>query len=180
MDKIIPTLLLVVLPVLGVAQTSPSPQQTEMKKLDFLVGHWKGSGYFEYSPGQRRNFTETESVESKLDGLMVVFEGEGKSNNEQGTEMTVHSALALTSYDDQTKAFKWHAYRADRGALSSIDTEAIVGNNKLEWSLPNPRGGTIRFTIELNDKGEWFEVGESSADVRTWQKFMEMTLTRVP
>ncbi|MBV9874871.1 MAG: hypothetical protein JO025_09115 [Verrucomicrobia bacterium] len=180
MDKIIPSLLLLVLPALGFSQTAPSPQLTEMKKLDFLVGRWKGSGYFEYSPGQRRNFTETETVQAKLDGLMALFEGEGKSNSEQGTEITVHSALALASYDDLAKAFKWHAYRADRGALSSIDTEATVGNNKLQWGFANPRGGMIRFTIELNDKGEWFEVGESSADAKTWQKFMEMTLVREP
>ena len=180
MDKIIPSLLLVLLPALAVAETAPSSQLAEMKKLDFLIGHWKGSGYFEYSPGQRRNFTETENVQSKLNGLMLLFEGEGKSNSEQGAEITVHNALGLASYDDQAKAFKWHAFRADRGAVSSIETEAIVGNDKLEWGFPNPQGGTIRFTIELNDKGEWFEVGESSGDAKTWQKFMEMTLIRVP
>lgn len=40
-------------------------------------------------------------------------------------------------------------------------------------------GGTIRYTIVLNDKGEWFEIGERSTDGVAWTKFFEMTLQKV-
>jgi hypothetical protein len=37
----------------------------------------------------------------------------------------------------------------------------------------------MRFTVRLNEKGQWFEVGEFSRDGKAWQKFFEMTLERV-
>ena len=46
-----------------------------MKKLDFLVGEWKGEGWMEFVPGQRRTFRGTEVVQSKLGGLLVTIEG---------------------------------------------------------------------------------------------------------
>ena len=59
------------------SQNNESTQLTEMRKLSFLVGQWEGTGYFEYAPGQRRIFTETEDVQMKLGGLILVFEGSG-------------------------------------------------------------------------------------------------------
>ncbi|HXG95188.1 MAG TPA: hypothetical protein VNN73_22825 [Blastocatellia bacterium] len=61
----LPLLLILVVPVLA---QSPSIQPAEMKKLDFLIGQWKGTGWFAMGPGQRRTYTQTESVQSKFDG----------------------------------------------------------------------------------------------------------------
>ncbi|HLJ85690.1 MAG TPA: DUF1579 family protein [Candidatus Angelobacter sp.] len=149
-------------------------QLAEMKKLDFLLGSWKGSGYFEFGPGKRKTFTETENIQKKLGGLVLFIEGEGLAGGEKPTP--IHSALALVSYDEQSKNFKWYAYRAGSGAL---DTTAKVGDNTLEWGFADPHAGNIRFVIKLNEKGQWFETGEASRDGATWQKFFEMTLDRV-
>jgi hypothetical protein len=43
--------------------------------------------------------------------------------------------------------------------------------------MENP-GMRIRYTIRLDDKGRWFEIGERSTDGATWTKFFEMTLAR--
>src|SRR5437867_1497174 len=48
---------------------APAAQQEAMKKLDFLVGQWKGEGWMEFAPGQRRTFKGTEVVQRKLEGL---------------------------------------------------------------------------------------------------------------
>lgn len=163
--------------VKGQAQVPASLQLAEMKKLDFLVGQWKGDGWIEFAPGQRRTFTQTETVQSKLSGLVLLIEGLGKgktSGSEQ--EVTVHNALGVVSYDNQAKLFRWRAYQADG---RSVDTEAKVTDRSLEWGFGNAQMGNIRFTIQLTEAGQWFEIGEVSRDGKNWKKFFEMTLQRL-
>jgi hypothetical protein len=154
------------------AQTPKNAQLVEMKKLDWLVGSWKGKGWIQMGPQGREEFTQTETVASKLDGLVLVIEGQGKSK-EDGS--VVHTALAFVSYAERAKTFQWRAFTAEG---RQTDTEAKVGANVLEWGLQISERGRIRYTLKLNERGEWFEVGEMTQDGKTWQKFFEMTLQR--
>ena len=172
MKRILWTTLVCILPVALLAQAPASGQRAEMKKFDWLVGQWKGGGWIQMGPQGRKEFTETETVQSKLDGLVLLIEGQGKSK-EDGS--TVHTALVLVSYDDRAKTFRWRAFTAEG---RQTDTEAKVGANTMEWGLEIPQGGRMRYTIKLNEKGEWFEVGEMTQDGQTWHKFFEMTLQR--
>jgi len=160
-------------------QPSPSTQATQMKKLDFLIGKWQGSGYVEYVPGQRGTFTETENIEAKLGGLVDVVEGTGTSKMQNGAEAVTHSALAIVSYDESASAFRWQAYSAANGTAQYIETQATVGDKTLEWGYQESRAGSFRFTIKLDEKGQWSEIGEVSHDGKIWQKFFEMTLQKV-
>src|SRR5436190_4203777 len=108
--------------------TSKEVQRREMKKVDWWVGHWKGSGWIQMGPQGRQEFTQTETIEAKLDGLVLIVEGMGKSK-ENGE--TVHTALAFASYDHHANKFRWHAFTPQ----GQIDTEAKVGTDTLEWSL---------------------------------------------
>jgi len=36
----------------------------------------------------------------------------------------------------------------------------------------------MRYTMVLNEKGDWFEIGEMSQDRQTWRKFFEMSLQK--
>jgi len=160
-------------------QTGPSTQATQMKKLEFLLGKWQGSGYVEYVPGQRGNFTETENIDAKLGGLVFLVEGTGMSKMPNGAEAVTHSALAIVSYDESTSAFHWRAYNAANGSSQFVDTQATVGDKTLEWGYQDSRAGSFRFTIKLDETGRWSEIGEVSHDGKTWQKFFEMTLQKV-
>ena len=150
---------------------SKDVQRREMAKLDWIVGRWKGSGWIQMGPQGRREFTQTETIESKLDGLVLVIEGLGKAK-ENGS--TVHTALAFASYDPRANKFRWHAFTPE----GQIETEAKVGANTLEWGFEIPQRGRMRYTITKNEKGEWFEIGEMSQDNQTWRKFFEMTLRK--
>ena len=152
-------------------QTPKNAQLGEMKKLDWLVGSWKGKGWIQMGPQGPQEFTQTETIESKLDGLVLVIEGLGKAK-EDGS--TVHTALAFASYDPRANKFRWHAFTPE----GQIDTEAKVGTNTLEWSLQIPQRGQMRYTITRNEKGEWFEIGEMSQEDKTWRKIFEMTLQK--
>lgn len=175
MKKIAAIVLLLVLPLALSAQTPFSPKLAEMKRLDFLVGQWQGEGWIMFSPNQRHTFRQTENVQRKVDGAVLLIEGLGKSMDAGNAGAIVHSAFAVLSYDKDAKVFRIRAFRADG---SSVDTEAKVSENMLIWGFRDPRAGNIRFTIKLNEKGQWFETGEMSRDGQTWLKFFEMTLNR--
>src|SRR5437868_9229556 len=98
MKRLFWTTLVCVLPVALSAQPPASGQRAEMKKLDWLVGEWKGAGWIQMGPQGRKEFAITETVQGKLDGLVLLIEGQGKSK-EDGS--TVHTALALASYDER-------------------------------------------------------------------------------
>jgi len=144
----------------------------EMKELEWLVGSWKGNGWMQMGPQGPREFTISEIVQSKLDGLVLVIDGQGKSKADGSV---VHTALAFVSYDERAKTFRWRAFTAEG---RQTDTEAKVGANTVEWGVEIPPRGRMRYTIKLNEKGEWFEVGEMTQDGQTWHKFFEMTLQR--
>jgi hypothetical protein len=163
-------LLCIIASVLS-AQAAQSNQHVQIEKLGWLIGKWKGSGWIQTEQG-RKEFTQTETVEGKLDGLVVVIEGRGVSK-ENGA--LIHNALAFVSYDDRARTFRWRAFTNDG---RQTDTVAQVRTNSLEWGLEIPPRGRIRYTVTLKENGDWFEVGEMTQDGQSWQKFFEMTLRR--
>jgi hypothetical protein len=156
---------------------APAAQREAMKKLDFLVGQWKGEGWMEFAPGQRRTFKGTEVVQSKLDGLLLAVEGLHRGQvGDKREEVVVHSAFALVSYDDKAKRYRFQAFT---GRGNYEDAEAKVTDGQLVWGMKVPQFGEVRYTIKLDDKGRWFEIGEVAQGGKEWRKFFEMTLERV-
>ncbi len=149
----------------------PTAHLEAMKKLDFLVGHWEGEGWSEYRPGQRHPFQSIEIVESKLGGELLLIEGLHKNG-----EATVHHAFAMLSYDTRAGQYRFRSYLSGRGG-GNFEAKAPE-EGVMQWGMETP-GGQIRYTITLNDAGQWFEVGEMSQDGETWRQIFEMTLDRV-
>ncbi len=158
------------------AQSVPSEHRTAMKSLDFLVGQWDGEGFIMFGPDDRRTFRQTETVERKVDGTVLVIEGLGKGKIAgKGEEVTIHSAFAVISFDKEAKVYRWQAFKADG---TSFDVQPQVSDRSIVWGFKDVRAGDIRFTIKLNDRGQWVEIGELSRDGKNWFKFFEMTLNR--
>ncbi|MBP6821054.1 MAG: hypothetical protein KA368_05900 [Acidobacteria bacterium] len=174
------TLLLcaLLIPVAALAQSAGTSSAADMKKLDFMIGDWKGEGWIEMGPGGRKNFKQSESIQSKLNGTVAIIEGLGKSKlPDSGQEVVVHQALAVISFDSAAKKFQFRAFRADG---KTIDAEMTASDQSLIWGFKDPqRNVEIKYTIKLTDAGQWNEVGEFSMDGKTWRKFFEMTLERV-
>jgi hypothetical protein len=158
----------------GQAPAPPPAQLEAMRKLDRWVGEWKGSGWAAYGRGQRNEFTIVETVRRKVGGSVLLVEGRG-TKKADGGEVVVHEALALLSYDDGTKRYRWEAHDL-RGQSITVEPKLIDGG--LEWGFRSgERGVTVRFTIRFDEK-RWHEVGEVSPDGKAWTKFLEMTLQR--
>lgn len=149
-----------------------------MKRIEFLAGRWSGGGWIMLGPGKKQNFSGTETVASKLDGTVLVIEGVHRAEIEPGApEKVIHNALAVVSFDPATKKFRFQSYLAD-GRNTSADAEAPEKDTFI-WSMKDARGGTSRFTIKLDEKGNWVEIGEYSMDGKTWRQFFEMKMQRV-
>lgn len=178
MSKKFILILWLLLPIVATAQSAGTSSATEMKKLDFLAGDWKGEGWIEMGPNGRSTFKQTETVLSKLSGTVILIEGVGKGKlASTGQEGIVHNALAVISYDSRAKKFQFRAFRADG---NFIDAEMTPEGNGLVWGFREPqRNVEIKYTIKLTDTGQWNEVGEFSMDGKTWRKFFEMTLQRM-
>ena len=177
MKKLIVAVLLSLISTPLRAQGPNATALEQMKKLNFLVGQWKGEGWVEYRPGQRVTVVATESVQRRLGGEVLLVEGIGRNKIEnEKSELTGHDAIALMFFDTRTGTFRFQAHRA-RG--TSVDTELKVTPGGFEWGFQDERAGTLRFTMKLTEKGEWLEIGEMSRDGKTWQKFVETRLERV-
>ncbi len=156
---------------LGQMQQPIANRQAEMKKLDKLIGTWKGSGWYIAQGGKRETFTGAESVQTKIDGLAVLVEG--KHLNPEGK--VIHETLAVLSYDETAKVYKFATYLA--GGPTGIYDLKVVSEG-YEWGFQTPNGGTIKYLIKA-DASVWLETGEFSLDGKTWTKIFEMKLDRV-
>ena len=146
-------------------------QRAALAKLKDMIGHWEGGGWISIGPGKRSEFTQTESVQSKLDGTLLTIEGEGRDKNEPGK--IVHSAFAVVTYDPSSKQYRYRAFSGGR----SLDLVAEVGEHGWRWGFDMPYG-KIRYTLDFSG-GKWHEFGEVSRDNgQSWNQNFEMTLTR--
>jgi hypothetical protein len=68
------------------AQTTQLPnldaQRAAMKKLGFLVGEWSGEATLLRGPGLFADLSQIEVAEFKVDGLVLMIEGTGRTKTE--------------------------------------------------------------------------------------------------
>jgi hypothetical protein len=181
------SLVLLLLSLSALAQTSstaapPKPprpdarldeQKAALTKLKDMIGNWEGAGWIVTGPGQRSEFTQTEVVQSKLDGTLLTIEGEGRDKNDPAK--VVHTAFAVLNYDPVRSQYKYMAYSGGR----YLDLTPDVGDHGWRWGFDTPQG-KIRYTLEFSS-GAWREFGELSRDNgQTWVKNFEMILHRKP
>ena len=153
------------------AQDVPPAQ---MQDVAFLVGHWHGTGWI-IVDGQRLTFEQTEIVEPRADGAVLSIDGLGKSADPNNPGTVIHSAFGMVSWDRAAEVFRWYAVESSGFQTA---TEAEVSNEQLVWRTPGEAGTAVRYTIRLNARGQWFEIGEREQVGCGWQKFFEMTLDR--
>lgn len=141
----------------------------EMKKLEPLVGNWKGIALYRMGPGEPQKVDQTEVIELKLEGAVLQIEGLGKVN---GTMQ--HHALAIVNFDVSQKKFLFRSYLSD-GKMADAEF-SVTGEGKYMWGFEYP-GRKIRYVITINDN-RWKETGEFSSDGKQWFPFIEMDLVK--
>jgi hypothetical protein len=153
------------------ARSSTDVQRESMRKLSFLAGTWSGPIAIIRGPGEPLHFTQSEDVQYKLDGLVMLVEG--KSTSSDGKVM--FSALATIAYDDASHTYRIRAYHDGR----YLDTELSVVDNGFSWQFQSGPAHVVN-TMQLTKNGEWNEVTEVTVGNNPPQHSVEMLLQHRP
>jgi hypothetical protein len=148
-------------------QPSVTAQREAMKKLNFLVGRWSGEAAVARGPGEPLKITQTEDVQYKMDGLILLVEGTGHAADGR----IVFRALATVAYDDSTSTYRFRAYNDGH----YLDTDLTVVPNGFAWGF-TAGPAKITNTMHLTDKGEWAETTEAVMGSTPPRKSVEMLL----
>jgi hypothetical protein len=161
----------------GVAAQAPRPSEAKMaamKKLDMMVGQWKGRGWWEFRPGMRNEFDSEESVARRAGGTALELIGM-HSMQREGRSVPVHDAFAMLWYDEPARAYRMKS-AVQTGHVSEFEITVFEGG--YAWSHPAMDGkGTVRYRATIGPD-TWKEVGEQSADGAQWRRVFEMELKR--
>lgn len=145
-----------------------------MKKLHWMTGEWRGEGSMAMGPGPRRTSKVHEKLAFRLDGTVMLIEGQG-TRSEGGKELVVHNALAVISFNQQKGKYEMKTWLAN-GQSTDAWIE-LVGESGFDWGFEFP-SMKVRYIMRLNEKGQWTERGESSTDGTKWTEFFNMVLDR--
>jgi len=153
------------------ASDSVATQKQAMQKLAFLVGNWSGPATITRGPGQTLHLTQTEKVDYKLDGLVLLVQG--KSTDTGGK--TQFEALATISYDDAAHGYRIRAYNDGH----YVDTDLTAEPDGFSWEFP---AGPARIanTMHLTSKGEWQESTDVTFGGNPPHRSVEMILQHQP
>lgn len=160
------------------AQSPEATVKEKMKVFAPWVGRWQGEGSMQMGPGEPKKSTVNEKFEFKLDGVIGIVEGLGKTiDPTTNQEMVVHQAFGVLSYDFTSSQYKIRTYLKDgRGGEGWFN---VTGENTFQWGFDIPNAGKTRYTIVLDPaRKTWNEIGEFSRDGSTWSKFFEMNLKK--
>jgi hypothetical protein len=159
-----------------IAQTPRAPnveaQRTAMKKLEFLVGDWSGEATLLRSPGQFAEMAQTESVRFKLDGLVLMIEGVGRTKIDAQPTL---QALGLISFDDETATYKMRAF--NDGRWLETDVKLADSGKSISWGFAIGAFKTAT-VLRINERGEWTEHAELLINGRAPQKLMDLKVRR--
>ena len=165
-------LALTAVPARGQHRPDEEVQREAMKKLAFLVGEWRGEATVAMGPGEPRKLEQTEQVQWKLDGLLLLVEGTGRN---PATGAVEFSALATISYDDAARAYRLRAHRAGR----YLETELRVRNRGFEWGY-TAGPATITNSMTLDAAGRWVETTDAVVNGGPPRRSLELRLARLP
>src|SRR5580692_3184125 len=143
-------------------------QRAAMKKLEFLVGKWAGEARMLRGTGDPLVMMQTEEVQYKLDGLVLVIEGVGKADGKPALQ-----ALGVVSYDDETGTYHMRAFNDGR----FLETEVKLIDKGFTWgfALGQYRTSTV---MRIDDKGDWTEQHEITIGNQAPRKYMELSVSR--
>lgn len=143
-----------------------------MKELTFLTGTWSGEAHVQRGAGEPVTLTQTEEVQYKLDGLVLVIEGTGRSLTDQ---RPVLQALGIISYDDATGSYHIRAWNDGRFLESEV--QLLDDGKGLRWGFGV---GEIRSrsVLKIERDGQWTEVAELTIGSQPARKLMDLAVRR--
>src|ERR1051326_5591695 len=135
-------------------------QRAAMKKLSFLIGKWSGEASVLRGPGQVVDLFQTEEAQFKLDGLVLIIEGVGRSKSDDTVAL---QALVLVSFDDDSGTYRMRAF--NDGRWLETDVTLLDDGKSLSWGFTLGEMST-KSILRVNENGEWTELAELNIDAQ--------------
>ena len=140
--------------------------------MRLLIGRWSGDASVLRGPGRFVDLSQTEEAQFKLDGLLLLIEGVGRTKEDGELAL---QALGLISFDDESGTYRMRAFNDGRW----LETEVKLADqgNSIFWGFTV---GEIRIdsVLRIDDNGEWTELAELTMGSRPPQKLMSLTVRR--
>lgn len=147
-------------------------QRAAMKKLSFLVGKWVGEARLLRGPAESVELRQTEEARYKLDGLILIIEGVGRTKSSDDYAL---QAFGIISFDDERAEYRMRAF--NDGRFLETQVRLLEDGNGLSWGFDF---GEIRTTsvLRINEKGEWTELAEIAIGSHPPKRLLELTVHR--
>lgn len=165
----------IVLLVPCMAQVARAPdieaQRAAMKKLGFLIGKWAGEARLLRGPSELVTLTQTEEAQYKLDGLVLVVEGVGRTKSDGKVAL---QAFAMISYDDDSGTYRMRAF--NDGRFLETEVKLLDTGKGIMWGVAL---GQIRTSsvMRITEKGDWTELTEITVGSQPPTKYMDLTVS---
>ena len=129
-------------------------QRVAMKKLGFLVGKWNGEARLLRGPDKWVDLQQSEEAQYKLDGLILVIEGVGRT---KADGHSVLQALGVISFDDETATYRIRAF--NNGRFLESEVKLLDQDKAMTWGFALGQV-TTKSVLRINESGEWTELAE--------------------
>lgn len=170
--------LLWVLPVVVSGQASLTVSPEPMRKLDFLVGEWKGKGWVYSLKEKKYEISQSIQVKSDSGGSLLRIK-DAKNYKDSGFSVGLVSVMGIPkctiSYDEQAKLYRW---RPDAAKGRGNPFEVKFLEPRTLQLITHTSDGMGRTTIKVTEDGEWHETFELLVS-EGWFKFQETFLKKV-
>jgi hypothetical protein len=145
-------------------------QREAMQKLAFLNGQWAGEASLLRGPTEFVELLQTEEAQYKLDGLILVIEGVGRTAS--GGQALLQ-AFGIISYDDESETYHLRAF--NDGRFLEAEVKLLEQGKGMTWSFAL---GEIRTksVLRINERGEWTEFAEIFIGSQSPKKLLELTV----
>jgi hypothetical protein len=98
--SVFPLIVVVLLPGFAFAQVNLDSMHEHMGAVEFMVGEWAGEGWVATGQDGPQKISSHETVEARLDGLVLVIEGVSESLEEATLGEKVHHAVGVLSWNE--------------------------------------------------------------------------------
>lgn len=144
-------------------------QRAAMKEVSFLVGKWAGEARLLRGSAESMELLQTEEAWYKLDGLILVIEGVGRTKSGQ----PVLQAFGIISYDDESATYRMRAF--NDGRFLEAQVKLLEEGKGMTWGFVL---GAIRTNsvLRINENGEWTELAEITIGPEPSKKLLELTV----
>lgn len=126
-----------------------APMRMAMQKLNFLVGKWEGTATVMRGPGQSLELVQSEKIEFRNGGTVLVIEGSGR---DKATGKIVFEALGIVSWDEEKREYTIRVYNDGRKVDSIFESDGAG----YAWGI-DAGMVKIRHVMQISEEGEWVE-----------------------